>query len=350
MREVDAVLTVPLALQQREIEREIDELDRGVQLGAVLFILLGAGVGYWLAQRISDPVERLTLASRRIAAGELSARVFVRTADELQRLVEAFNTMAVELERQRAQLEHTNRLEAWAEMARQVAHDIKNPLTPIQLSAEHLRRVHQDRGEPLSPVLERCVDTILAQVRLLRRISAEFSSFAATPVVRREPTDVGALVREVADSYRAGLDERYTLDVSVAPGLPSLELDRLLIGRAIVNVIENALHAMPSGGRLDLGVARQGDTVVIRVGDTGIGMDDEARARIFEPYFSTKTTGTGLGLPIAKRNVDLHGGSVAVESGHGAGTVVTFTLPVQTLEIDVDGGRDVPAGAAEGSQ
>jgi signal transduction histidine kinase len=199
-------------------------------------------------------------------------------------------------------------------------------------------------------VLERCVDTILAQVRLLRRISAEFSSFAATPVVRREPTDVGALVREVADSYRAGLDERYTLDVSVAPGLPSLELDRLLIGRAIVNVIENALHAMPSGGRLDLGVARQGDTVVIRVGDTGIGMDDEARARIFEPYFSTKTTGTGLGLPIAKRNVDLHGGSVAVESGHGAGTVVTFTLPVRTLEIDVDGGRDVPAGAAEGSQ
>jgi nitrogen fixation/metabolism regulation signal transduction histidine kinase len=350
MREVDAVLTVPLALQQREIEREIDELDRGVQLGAVLFILLGAGVGYWLAQRISDPVERLTLASRRIAAGELSARVFVRTADELQRLVEAFNTMAVELERQRAQLEHTNRLEAWAEMARQVAHDIKNPLTPIQLSAEHLRRVHQDRGEPLSPVLERCVDTILAQVRLLRRISAEFSSFAATPVVRREPTDVGALVREVADSYRAGLDERYTLDVSVAPGLPSLELDRLLIGRAIVNVIENALHAMPSGGRLDLGVARQGDTVVIRVGDTGIGMDDEARARIFEPYFSTKTTGTGLGLPIAKRNVDLHGGSVAVESGHGAGTVVTFTLPVRTLEIDVDGGRNVPAGAAEGSQ
>ena len=116
--------------------------------------------------------------------------MFVRTADELQRLVEAFNTMAVELERQRAQLEHTNRLEAWAEMARQVAHDIKNPLTPIQLSAEHLRRVHHDRGEPLSPVLERCVDTILSQVRLLRRISSEFSSFASTPVVRREPTDL----------------------------------------------------------------------------------------------------------------------------------------------------------------
>ena len=341
MREVDAVLTVPLALQQREIEREIAELDRSVQLGAVLFILLGSAVGYWLAQRISDPVERLTLASRRIAAGELSARVFVRTADELQRLVEAFNTMAVELERQRAQLEHTNRLEAWAEMARQVAHDIKNPLTPIQLSAEHLRRVHRDRGEPLSPVLERCVDTILAQVRLLRRISAEFSSFAATPTVRREPTDLGALVSDVAESYRAGLDERYAFDVSIEPGLPMVAVDRLLVGRAIVNVVENALHAMPSGGRLDVRVSRDGDHLEIRVGDSGIGMDAQSRDRIFEPYFSTKTTGTGLGLPIAKRNIDLHGGHVSVESSPGTGTVVVFRLPISPEAREESG-----AGAA----
>jgi signal transduction histidine kinase len=338
MREVDAVLTVPLALQQREIEREIAELDRGVQLGAMLFILLGAGVGYWLAARISDPVERLTLASRRIAAGELSARVFVRTADELQRLVEAFNTMAVELERQRAQLEHTNRLEAWAEMARQVAHDIKNPLTPIQLSAEHLRRVHRDRGEPLSPVLERCVDTILAQVRLLRRISAEFSSFAATPIVSREPADLGALVREVAESYRAGLDDRYVFELAVPPDLPMVDLDRLLVGRAIVNVIENALYAMPTGGHLAVSVTCQDDHVAIRVADTGVGMDDKARARVFEPYFSTKTTGTGLGLPIAKRNIELHGGSVSVDSRPGAGTVVTLVLPVRTA-TETDGGR-----------
>ena len=114
-----------------------------VLLGALMLILLGAGLGYWMAERIGDPVQRLTRATRRIAAGDLSTRVIVRTADELQRLVEAFNRMAGELQRQRSQLERTHRLEAWAEMARQVAHDIKNPLTPIQLSAEHLRRVHQ---------------------------------------------------------------------------------------------------------------------------------------------------------------------------------------------------------------
>ena len=251
--EVDAILTVPLASQQREIEREIDDLDRGVQLGAVLFLLIGAGVGYWLAERISDPVERLTRASRRIASGELSARVFVRTADELQRLVESFNSMAVELERQRAQLEHTNRLEAWAEMARQVAHDIKNPLTPIQLSAEHLRRVHHDRGDPLSPVLERCVDTILSQVRLLRRISSEFSNFATTPTLRREPTDPGEVLREVAEHYQTGLSGNVSLHLEVTPGLPMLMVDGLLIARAVTNVIENSLQAMPDAGEYRVG-------------------------------------------------------------------------------------------------
>ena len=184
----DAILTVPMTLRQREIEREIAELDRSVNLGAVVFILLGAALGYSISGRIGDPVQRLTRASRRIAAGDLDQHVVARTADELQGLVEAFNSMAAELSRQREQLQRTNRLEAWAEMARQVAHDIKNPLTPIQLSAEHLRRVHQDRGTPLSPVLEQCVDTILLQVRMLRQISSEFASFASSPTARPAPT------------------------------------------------------------------------------------------------------------------------------------------------------------------
>ena len=137
-----------------------------------------------MAERISDPVNRLTRATRRIARGDLDARVAATSSDELGRLVEDFNSMARDLQRQRAELERTNRLEAWAEMARQVAHEIKNPLTPIQLNAEHLRRVHADRGEPLSPVLQECVATILTQVRLLRQIASEFSSFASSPTAR----------------------------------------------------------------------------------------------------------------------------------------------------------------------
>jgi signal transduction histidine kinase len=328
----DAILTVPLALRQREIEREIADLDRAVLLGALVLILLGAGLGYWMAERIGDPVQRLTRATRRIAAGDLSTRVIVRTADELQRLVEAFNRMAGELQRQRSQVERTHRLEAWAEMARQVAHDIKNPLTPIQLSAEHLRRVHQDRGQPLSPVLDTCVDTILTQVRLLRQIASEFSSFGSSPIARPAPTAIAGLLHEVVDPYRLGVGDRVAIALDVDPELPPVSVDRMLLARAVINIVENALHAMPGGGQLTLRARRDGDRMVLAIADTGVGMDADAQARIFEPYFSTKASGTGLGLSIARRNVEMHGGTIEVASTRGAGTIVTITLPLRGPE------------------
>ena len=324
--ERDRILTVPLANRQREIEREIDDLDRGVHL-AVLCFVLGAAIGLSLAERIADPVRRLTRATRRIAAGDFDARIAVRSADELRRLVDSFNSMASELKAQRTQLERTHRLEAWAEMARQVAHEIKNPLTPIQLSAEHLLRVHADRGEPLGPVLESCVASILGQVRLLRQISAEFSSFASSPTARRAPVDLPALVAEVINPYRTGLEGRIEIDNRVQPPLPPIVVDRTLIARALANIIENALHAMPAQGRLTIHAIAEAADVLLVVRDSGLGMDQEALSRVFEPYFSTKTTGTGLGLPIARRNVELSGGSIEVESEKGVGTVVRVRLP-----------------------
>jgi nitrogen fixation/metabolism regulation signal transduction histidine kinase len=275
--------------------------------------------------------------------------------DELGRLVEDFNRMAADLKQQRAELERTQRLEAWADMARQVAHDIKNPLTPIQLSAEHALRINRDTGRPLSPVLDECVTAILGQVRLLRQIASEFSSFASSPTSRPELTDVAALVDEVVAPYRTGLGERIAITVDASAGLPAARIDRTLFARALTNVIENALHAMPGSGRLTIGLrlgatpshrsaaaghqplatshqspatSTQPPTIVVQVTDTGVGMDQDALGRIFEPYFSTKATGTGLGLTIAKRNVELNGGSIAVTSQRGAGTTVTIELPV----------------------
>ncbi len=323
----DAILTVPLANRQREIEREIDDLDRGVHLAVLFFVLLGAGIGLSLAERIADPVRRLTRATRRIAAGDFDARIAVRSSDELRRLVDSFNSMASELKAQRAQLERTHRLEAWAEMARQVAHEIKNPLTPIQLSAEHLRRVHADRGAPLGEVVDSCVTAILGQVRLLRQISAEFSSFASAPVARPVPVDLPALVAEVVDPYRAGLSGRVRIENTVPDRLPPVLVDPTLVARALANMIENALHAMPGGGDLTISAWPEPGFVVFEVRDTGVGMDKEALSRVFEPYFSTKATGTGLGLPIARRNIELSGGAIEVESEKGVGTVVRVRLP-----------------------
>jgi signal transduction histidine kinase len=327
----DGIVTVPQTLQRQQSERQTDELDRRVLAAAVLFVLLGAGFGYWMAERIADPVNRLTRATLRIARGDLDARVAATSSDELRRLVEDFNRMAAQLKQQRAELERTQRLEAWADMARQVAHDIKNPLTPIQLSAEHARRVNLDRGRPLSPVLDDCVTAILTQVKLLRQISAEFSSFASSPTPRPETTDITALIDEVVAPYRTALTDRVAVDVRALEPLPSISIDRTLFSRALTNVIENALHAMPGGGTLTIVSRRESDgqnqAIVVSITDTGVGMDPEAIARVFEPYFSTKATGTGLGLTIAKRNIELNGGTISVKSERGVGTTVVVRIP-----------------------
>ena len=323
------ILTVPLALRQQEVDQEIDRLDRHVLLAALLFALLGAGIGYYMAERIGDPVNRLTRATRRIARGDFSARVVETSSDELRRLVADFNQMAADLQRQRAELERTHRLEAWAEMARQVAHEIKNPLTPIQLSSEHLIRVNKDRGEPLTPVLEECVTAIQSQVRILRQISAEFSNFASRPTPQPMPTSLSELVPSVFDPYITGLAGRIAVNIDVPAALPPVVVDRTLLSRALTNIIENALHAMPGNGSLTVKAAAGPTTIRLSVSDTGTGMDQEALRRIFEPYFSTKATGTGLGLTIAKRNVELNGGTILVQSAPGVGTTVTIELPIQ---------------------
>jgi signal transduction histidine kinase len=328
LEEGRAIITVPLALRQQDVDRQIDTLDRRVLLAAVLFALLGAGIGYYMAERIGDPVSRLTRATRRIARGDFSARVAETSSDELRRLVADFNQMAADLERQRNELERTHRLEAWAEMARQVAHEIKNPLTPIQLSSEHLMRVNKDKGEPLTPVLEECVTSILSQVKLLRQISAEFSSFASRPTPHPAPTSLAELIPTVVEPYVTGLAGRVRIDVDVPASLPIVVVDRVLLARAITNMMENALHAMPGGGTLTIRAAAGPSTIRLSVADTGTGMDPEALRRIFEPYFSTKATGTGLGLTIAKRNVELQGGRIHVESAPGKGTTVTIELPI----------------------
>jgi len=324
----DFVLTVPLTARQQEIERQKNDLDRGVHLAVLCFILLGAAIGLSLAERIADPVRRLTRATQRIGRGDFDARIAVRSVDELRRLVDAFNSMAEELKAQRVELERTHRLEAWAEMARQVAHEIKNPLTPIQLSAEHLRRVHEDSGKPLGPVLDGCVTAILGQVRLLRQIASEFSSFASSPQAKPARVDLPELIAEILNPYRAGLQGRIEINNRVLAPLPQVLVDRTLILRAVANIVENALHAMPGQGQLTVDAFVESDAVTISVRDTGVGMDPDALARAFEPYFSTKASGTGLGLPIARRNIELSGGSIEVRSEKGEGTELRVRLPI----------------------
>ena len=225
----------------------------------------------------------------------------------------------------------SGRLAAWVEMARRIAHEVKNPLTPIQLSVEHVRRVWQARDPRFGSVLVECLDNIQGQVGKLRQMATEFSAYARLPLLNAEPTEVPALLTEALRPYLTAPPAGIAIDSAVPSGLPEVVVDRGVMNRVLVNLIENALQAMPEGGRLEIAAGREQDNgrsgVTITVRDTGTGMPPGVLARIFEPYFSTKSGGTGLGLAIARRAVEEHGGGIDIRSRPGAGTLVTIFLP-----------------------
>jgi len=324
------ILSIPLALRQREVETALEDLDRTMRLASVVFLALAAVVARSMARRISGPISDLTQATLRVAEGDLDTRVETTSQDELRRLVEAFNKMARDLDLQRRDLERSNRLAAWAEMARQVAHEVKNPLTPIQLSAEHLRRVWNDRSEDFAATLETCTQTILKQVRILRGMVTEFSAFARPPAPEMESHDLASILAEVVEPYEASLPPAVELSLEIAPGVPRVRADRRLLERGIVNLLENALQAVGERGSIRVGLRSDGGRrVVIEVRDSGPGVDPEIRDRIFEPFFSTKTSGSGLGLALVKKIAEDHGGGVALESGGREGTRAILWLPAE---------------------
>jgi signal transduction histidine kinase len=334
------ILSLPLVLPQRDVQATVADIERRVRLASVVFLALAAVLAHSVARRISGPISSLTEAARRIAQGDLEARVAPTSRDELRRLVEGFNQMASELDQQRRDLERSNRLAAWAEMARQVAHEVKNPLTPIQLSAEHLRRVWHDRNADFGATLDSCTEAILKQVRTLRGIVTEFSAFARPPAAELEPQDPAELLADIVRPYLAALPRGVSLRLDSGPGFPRVMADRRLLERAIVNLVENALQAVAGGGTIDVRLRNpEPGRVEIEVADSGPGLDPEVRERVFEPFFSTKTAGSGLGLALVKKIAEDHGGGVRLDSEPGAGTRAILWLPAHP------GGDGLEAGA-----
>jgi len=208
----------------------------------------------------------------------------------------------------------SNRLEAWGEMARQVAHEIKNPLTPIQLTAEHLRAMAERDDPNLPGVVRTGVDNILRQVVTLRETSKEFSDYASLRQVQRKPLDLRRLLGDLAADYASSGERGIIFEADIDPSTPSsYSGDERLLRGALANLIENALQAAPRG-KVRLGSRSVDSRVVITVEDNGPGVPSELLPRIFDPYFSTKSTGTGLGLAIARKAVEEHGGHVRAEN------------------------------------
>jgi two-component system nitrogen regulation sensor histidine kinase NtrY len=219
------------------------------------------------------------------------------------------------------------RLAAWAEMARIIAHEIKNPLTPIRLSAEHLRRVYVTQPDRFDEVFERCTSNILAQVDELQLIASEFSAYSHIPRIDPRPGDLAETVARVTEGYRTSPPPGVAMRFAAAPETVPVRHDARLLGRAVRNLVENAVRASGTRGEVDVRVEADGDTATIAVADRGPGVPPEHLRRIFDPYFSTSSGGTGLGLPIARRIAEEHGGSIEAHNREGGGLEVAITIP-----------------------
>jgi signal transduction histidine kinase len=321
------VVAVPHTLLA-EVTGGVRRLTLGV---AALALLAALGTALVLSGRIAGPVRALAARARGVAAGDLEHGVAVEAPDEVGELARAFASMTTELRTSRERLVQAERVAAWREMARRLAHELKNPIFPIQLSIETLRRaLDQDGGgqdgSKFQALFRESSDTILDELRSLRTIVEEFSQFARMPPPRLAPTDINDVSDRVLALYRARAGA-VSIETALAPGLPAVSADRDLIGRALANLVANALEAMPEGGTLSVRTRAVGEDVALEVSDTGPGLTEEQRTRLFTPYYTTKKGGTGLGLAIVQGIVSDHGGRIQVESVPGAGTTFTLVLP-----------------------
>jgi len=226
------------------------------------------------------------------------------------------------------QLEKAQRIAAWREVARRIAHEVKNPLTPIQLSAQRLRKKYLSTLESDKEVFDLCTQTIINQVEELKRLVSEFSSFARMPIVQKSRNSLVGMVKEILVFYEESHDH-ITFRCIVAQDIPPFDFDLTQIKRVLINLLENSIAVLPKNGVIEIVLSHDTEKNIayMEIRDNGPGVADEDKLRLFEPYFSTKKSGTGLGLAIASTVITDHGGQIRVTDNKPTGAIFTVELP-----------------------
>jgi nitrogen fixation/metabolism regulation signal transduction histidine kinase len=287
---------------------------------AILFLFLAPALGVFLAHTLTRPIERLQMGFEAVAAGDLGHQIEARSTGELGRLTDAFNTMSRDLHESNERLVRATRLAAWQDVARRLAHEIKNPLTPITLSIHRVRK----RPGAEDPVVSECLDTILEETSHLLRLADEFSAFARMPKPRLEKIDPGEVLQQVLELYSALPNFRVHAELD---GVPAVLADRDQIRQVFTNLAKNAVEAMPQGGELEVSWARDAGSIAFTFADRGCGFPSKAGERVFEPTYTTKPSGSGLGLAIVRRILEDHGGDIQAGNRRDGGAWVQVRLP-----------------------
>jgi len=349
---------IPLAGRDGEVlgvfilassRRELVAIERHIGWVALLVacagILLGILLSGWVAARVTQPVDELADAARQVAKGNLDARVYTTTKDELGYLAAAFNRMTRDLSDQRDRLVQAERVAAWRELARRLAHELKNPLFPLQITVENLVRARERDPSQFDEVFQESTRTLLAELANLKAIIGRFSDFAKMPAPQVQRVDVNQAVRNALKVFEARLaagagGAPIRSETDLDPGLQPIDADPDLLHRALQNLVLNAMDAMPSGGNLVIRTRQKDAAVQIEVSDTGTGLTKEECDRLFTPYYTTKQHGTGLGLAIVQSVVSDHHGKISVESEPGRGTTFRIELPARMPETVLARGAD----------
>ncbi|MBI4429877.1 MAG: HAMP domain-containing protein [Ignavibacteriales bacterium] len=321
------VLSIPALYRQKEIDEELAQRNAFV-FGSYAFafglILLTSIV---LANRLSRPLRELTSAAGEVGKGNLDVELKPLSSDEIGELTKTFNTMVQELKRSREELKRAERETAWKEMAKQVAHEIRNPLTPMRLSVQHLRQAFKDRVRSREAILQEVTKTIIEQIDTLTRIAAEFSNFARMPERKFERLELQSLLQESLALFRDMRGIEFRTKFSDTP--VHLVADGDELRRVFINILRNSVQAMKKGGKISVETHLNGRQCVVTISDTGAGIPPEIQQKVFEPNFSTKTGGMGLGLAISQKAIQDLGGTISFTSEVGKGTTFEIVLPYE---------------------
>ena len=302
-------------------------------------LLVGLLVSFWVSARITRPVRELADGSREVAAGRWDTRIDVRGLDEIGQLGIAFNDMTRTLAIQRDRLLQTERVAAWRELARRLAHELRNPLFPLQITVENLQRAKQLDAKQFLEVFNESTATLKVELANLNAIVGRFSDFSKMQVPQFVRMDVNEALRNIIRLFEPQFNvvgkPAITAEYALTESLPEIDADPVLLHRAFQNLVLNALDVMPAGGTLTLRTAERGANVLIEISDSGEGLSPEECARLFTPYYTTKQQGTGLGLAIVQSIISDHHGTIGVSSEQGHGTTFRIELPKRQANATV---------------